>query len=327
MKTKLSFLALPSICLGIALTFAISACTSDSSNPEPTPGGTSSSSTGGGGLSSKVESGSIEGTFTLEEGLATDKVLVSGKYTRKGNVEIRRMEITPYGWVTYDGKLVTGPVSFPAGNDGVNFGNDTYIDLTNPDIKCGSNDLTIKVCIDDCTTSGKWVGETKKFNKPTKYCASSSSQGAGQSSSSEADKWKFGNPSDLEINKLGEPVSISGTSISFVLSGDGGMPDIEVMGGATVRYVQALGDDDDDVVPGKFYDAYNPKNGDETLGDKIPTKSKDETGVTKDTWFMIYYNADRYLLHFQCGGGASGVGCWSKWPKKCTYWLALSKPK
>jgi len=326
MKTKLSFLALPSICLGIALILAISACTSDSSpDPAPTPGTSSAGGGGGGTLSSKVESGSLEGDFALESGLVTDKVLVSGKYSRVGNVEISKMEITPSGWVTYKGSLVTGPINFPAGTTAVSFGNDTYIDLNNAAIKCGSNDLTIKVCIDAACSDGKWAGKTEKFEKPQKYCNSSSSQGGGaQSSSSAANSWKFGNPTEVEIASLGEWKTISGTSISFALLEGAGenttMPDIEVKGGGGIRPVVALGGDDDDVVPGKVYGAYDEKGG-ETLGDKIATSSRDESGVTADSWFLIYAGKERYLLHFQ------KIGSWSKWPKKCTYWTALESPQ
>ncbi|MCL1955686.1 MAG: hypothetical protein FWF63_00055 [Fibromonadales bacterium] len=317
MKTKLSFLAL-SLCLGIVLTFVLAACSTN----DPVQGSGSSSSAGATHTpSSNVDNpGVVEiRNFELDATTSSDKIYISGKVEATKANPIVRIEFitTGSGWVSFDDKPVTGPITLP-GVSSVQL-SDARIDLMNPSIPCATHYLTVKACIDEKCSAGKFTQESKQFTKPEMLCALSSS-GGEVSSSSEA-VWVFAPPSpDAEVPLNG---SVQVGSGSFKLSGDEGQPDMEVFGGK-VRPVVALGTDD--VEPGKSYSSKES-----LLGSTPATAIKlsnircggDPCVVQNGDYYLIYLDGgDKYLVQFKKAPGHT----WPDWPKACTLWRATVSP-
>jgi len=306
MKTELSFWKLP-LCLGMALVFALAACTSESDNPPPpsTPG------TSGGGVPMSSEVVSEEAKFTNFDVIREyETVSITGTISAATKDPLVKVEFITNGsgWVSYKGNPVIGPIT-PSEADAVLFKlADAMIDLNNTVIPCATHNITVNAC----TSTGKCSNKNGSFEKPAYLCQSSSS-GTELSSSSEA-VWIFGSPqfADVSIN-VSTPLGAG----SFVMSGDDGQPSIEVFNGK-IRYANAVGADE--VVPGT---AYSSKEN--YLGSQAPTSSKlsDDEGVQNGDYYLIYLNnGDKYLLQFKPKTGTP----WPSWPKSCTYWKATESP-
>jgi len=324
MKTKLSFLALPSFCLGIVLTIVLAACTSDSTD---SGGGESASSSKSSG--STEPPGPVKGSLEIsdlgvEVRKSGDKADLTGLVKGNSTTRILKIEFnldkSANNWL-YDldgNKSVNtnltfddpGVVSHPLSN--------YYIDLTS--ISCGTIKFWVKACTDKDCKDSPTTSPPVEFEKG---CAASSSSESAPSSSSEEKKWKFGSPTTVEIKSPDELVKIN-SSVSFKFVGEEEIidtqPNLEVDGGK-VRYANSLCVDEK-VVPGKSYEVKDPKTGMECLGNSVPSKSKYDEGVNEDDMFIIYSGDEKWLLLFQRGGDK-----WRMWPKKCTYWPATESPE
>jgi len=311
MKTKLSFLALPS-CLGMVLALALAACGGDSGNNHH-DGGTSSSTDVN--LSSPVVSEEV--TFNnFSVGVESGMVRITGNISAAKADPIVKVEFSIEGgsssWFSYKGSPVTGPITYPV-SDSVAFFRltDVDIDLSNTSIPCG---VSKPIAVRACSASGKCSSEPGSFTKPNDMCPELLSSATQVSSSSEA-VWKFGPPSPAIDVSSGVSIAI-GTGY-FKLSGDDGQPDIEVENGK-IRMVTTIGADE--IVPGT---AYSSKEN--FLGSLPPTKSKldGDDGLQNKEYYLIYLNdGSKYLLYFTAKGSAP----WPSWPKSCTYWLATESP-
>jgi len=323
MKTKLSFLALPSLCLGIVLTIVLAACTSGGSSSDDDK--SSNSNSGGGGTSSAAPDvkGQLEITdLGVEVRKNGEKADLTGMIAGKAGARIFKivfsLDKSASSWL-YDGendKSVNTTMNFDDPGVPSHALSKYYIDLTAIS-GCGSNvTFTVEAYSDK---DGKDV--TRKSAAFKKDCVnSSSSQTTAQSSSSEEKKWQFEEPpTTVTIADSAEWVTIKNSSVTFAFRGDEpGQPDLEVKGGY-VRKANGCPDDEDDNLAGK----------EDCLGSDVATKTKvsesnpDDPSVGTGNWVLIYSGNDRWLLHFLHGDGIK----WAKWPKKCTYWKAKVSPK
>jgi len=335
MKTKLSFLALPSLCLGIVLTFVLAACSSDSSSGSGNEPGTSSNSGGG----EKPPSSAVQGKLVISN-LGVERRnsnspifdvigIVEGSTSAKVLKVEFHLDKASSNWIYDSDKQpvnsainidAPGALSFPLSN--------YYIDLSSKDFGsyCGPLKFWVKACADDKCAVDPTTSNTVEFQRDQSFCNPSSSSQTVQSSSSEAKRWKFGTATEVEISGLDEWITISGTSLSFALLESDGQPDLEVKGGAGLRKANTLCGADD-IEPGTYYDVKDSKSGLECLGDAVGTKNKislaspDDPSVSEGDYIFIYSGNNIYLLHFQ-----KGADRWRMWPKKCTYWKALENP-
>jgi len=310
MKTKLSFWTLP-LCLGTALALALAGCTGDSGNNSPPPaGGNSGGNTPP--MSSTITSEEVKFSENFAITVEYETVRITGTINAAKKDPLVKLEFliaNGSGWLTYQGKPVTGTISYSV-SDSISLVrlSDAEIDLNNSAIPCGTHNMTVNAC----SSTNRCSNRNGSFEKPAYMCAVSSS-GTELSSSSEA-VWKFGPPQFIDVS-----LNVSATlgAGSFVLSGDDGQPSIEVFNGK-IRYANAVGADE--VVPGT---AYSSKEN--YLGSQAPTSSKlsDDEGVQNGDYYLIYLNdGNKYLLQFKPKTGTP----WPSWPKSCTYWIATESP-
>jgi len=311
MKTKLSLVLPLCLSLGLVLTFVLAACSGSTSVP---PDSTSSS---GGAVyhpSSDVQAPGIVEIRSFEVTTYGEKVYLTSSIEGSKEEPIVKVEIltTQPGWISYN-DLGGNPKTFSPGVKTITL--NAEVDLNEASIKCSDNphSITVKACIDQACSPGKYATETGTFEKPGYLCVLSSSGGALSSSSEAA--WVFGAPQFNDVS-LNSPVSIG--SGSFKLTGDDdGQPDMEVTNGK-IRLATSLGVDDESVVPGKSYSSKE-----NALGSSVPASSKleGEYGVQNKEYYLIYLNdGNKYLVQFE------GKPKWIDWPKKCTYWLATESP-
>jgi len=300
MKTKLSLLALP-LCLGLALTLALVACGSDG----PTNSTPSSSSGLPPPLSSEVSNPEVKISDDFAVSVTYEIGDIIGKIDGSGNNPITKIEFTPSGWVQ------TRNITLPSPS--INLTGKADIDLTNSSIQCGKpQTIQVQACAEKICSS-----KNATFEKPAYLCEPSSSSGA--SSSSEAG-WRFGPPTNANIDKLNDDVNI-GSAGSFILRSEDnnpkdGTPDMVVTGGKVRSVVsQNLISEKNGQIPTTTYSAAD-------LGKNVPASNVSDEPATDESYFLVYFdNGDKYLVYFERGGSR-----WSEWPKKCTYWKAIESP-
>jgi len=316
MKTKLSFLAF-ALCLGVALTFALSACDSGSGSKHEE---TSSSSKGGGdNFSSARESEQIrQSGFGFTVNTNSDKVELSGTFSGSPDDPIKSLEFSPSGWVKYDGQVRNSVITMSVPS--VNLSNkDTEVDLLNSSIDCGARQVKVTACAAKNGNEENCSEYIYRFEKPASYCVSSSS--ANILSSSSQAMWKFGSKSGpVEVTETSQnsQKEIPGFSAKFTLK------EIEVntvdemnmsISGGNIRWLNMNW-----VITfsGGYPEAGKPYPNN-ILG---ITESQSSMKVELEEYYIISASgSDKYLVRVETESGNPGA-----WPKKVFYWKVDEGP-
>jgi len=322
MKTKLSFLALP-LCLGLALTFVLAACSSGSGS-KPDEGNSSNSNNGGTPYSSNVQDEDGFITFDPDDpSIGVDrmgnKYYLQGTISSPNRVPIKKLEFitTGSGWISYKDEPVTRPIDLD-----VNYIYlvDAEINLTNSSIPCGTHRFTVKVCLDAACSTGKFGTKNGTFEKPAdEFCLSSSAGGGGVSSSSEV-KWRFGTKETASVGDGGSR-SIGSASITLKDEKVNGAdtPYMTVTNGR-VRYAGINFDID------SFVNGYPQSNIDYPNNIFHLESSQTKTDVQINEYYLIITNSgDKYLVRVEPRDGPDGAQ--SLWPKVVHYWKAEGGPE
>jgi len=322
MKTKLSFLVLPFF-LGLVLTLAIAACSSDSGGDDP---GETTESSGGGSVAPSSQS---RGKLTIQgfgAELRTNGEIYDVYGTVKGNSEVKvysvqfSTEMATSNWLfDMEKKPVNGTIT---GISAVTFPlSGYYIDLTSSSItKCGDFKFWVTAC-SDASCQDKTDSEIITIKRAaSKFCGASSSSGGGATqSSSSQDSWVFGTGGTENIS-ANASVTIGPGSVKLISDDPDldGTPNIQVNGGR-IRQIDGLCNDDDAVpVANKEYSAEEG-----CLGRLAPSSNTVEDPVNESNYYLVYFdNGDKYLLYFTRAGAS-----WANWPKKVQYWKATKSPQ
>lgn len=316
MKTRLSLLALPP-CWGLALVliFALAAC-DDGSKGGSSDGSSSSKSgssnnppTGPGEENKEVafdgfDVGEPDGNKIYLKGLAlgTNKdPIVRLEYS--GSFPLTCLTDLEGSIPSSGIRTLSSPIS------SYDF---TNVDITLKDnssctMECKDHWIRVKACASKCSESA-----VKNFKK-AKNCATSSSGGAQESSSSSEAVWAFESPRSESVN-ASSTVTIGSGSIKLEGGGETDQPDIVVSGGK-IRTTTVTGAD----FPGDVQANHDYSTKD--LGTDQPTS--DRLAMQQFQFYLIYFsNGDKYLLVFT----KDDDSVWSRWPKKCYYWKATKSP-
>jgi len=311
MKTKLSFLAF-ALCLGVALTFALSACDSGGGGSKSE---TSSSSKGGGDdkFSSARESEQIgKSGFDFYVNTGSDKVELSGIFTGSPADHILKLEFSPSGWVKYDGQVRTSVINLDAVS--INLSNkDTEVDLKNSDIDCGARKVKVTACAAKIGNEENCSEHIYEFEKPASYCASSSSANIASSSSV---MWRFG-------SKEG-PISVSENATKDIGSMRITLKEQEVNGttecnasvsGGNIRYTNVNFNIN-------FDDEGYPESNKQYPNSIFSRMESPSTSMLVDLaeyYLLVPSSGDKYLVRIE---GSTP----SEWPKKIYYWKVEEGP-
>jgi hypothetical protein len=329
MKTKLSFLAL-ALCLGLALTFALAACTGGSGSHEE-----ESSSSRGGNVPMSSDVADAQLIFTVDDppndiyaNFNSDRIELLGIFSAGNADAMKTLEFIPSGWVKYNGNEVNSKITIPESkNTYLNLSNEdafVYLDNKNLGNDCGKKEVQVKACLENKDNKERCTSHKYEFNRPESYCATSS---AGGASSSSAAAWKFGSKEGPKSAALNSKIEISGFSASFTLT-DPDIPGVQAnisVSGGNVRYTNVNytldGDPDngfnDYPVPNKSYPSNLFKN---MTGAQ---SSMDIEGLNEYYIITASSGNDKYLVRIEYKTGSSNP---TEWPKTIYYWKVLEGP-